>query len=192
MIPLFEMFAFVFLMSISPGPTNILSASYGKSKGFLNSLGFVTGAAIGFSGLAITIYMGLDKGIQDFPQLLTLLKYVGSIYIILLATCMVFFSEEIALGGGIKGRFLEGIFIQWVNPKSWISALSGVSYFAKTQETFAIFVTTEMIVGWVGIAFWAYTGEYISQILSTPAQQKFFSGALGISLAVVAIQTLNS
>lgn len=186
------MFIFSLVMSILPGPTNILSASYGKKNGLLNSIGFIVGAAVGFSILAITVGLGLIKGIENFPLLLDFVKYIGSIYMLLISVCLFFFDEKTALAGGVKGRFLDGFFIQWVNPKSWVSAVIGVSRFSDSFDSLAIFVLVELVVGCLCIAIWAYVGEQISKVLSSPKQQKILDGILGVSLATATLHILAS
>lgn len=192
MMPLSQMFIFSLVMSLMPGPTNIISASYGKKNGLMPSLGFIAGAAVGFSSLAITLGVGLIRAVEDFPQLMQFLKFVGSVYMIFLSACMVFYDEEAVLAGGIKGKFFDGIFIQWVNPRCWISALLAVSKFSSSQETLAVFVVIDLVVDCICIALWAYAGEQISRMLSSPAQQKVLNGTLGIALGLVAMHILAS
>ncbi|MFK7827504.1 MAG: LysE family translocator [Oligoflexales bacterium] len=190
MASFFEIFIFSLAMCIPPGPINILSAAYGKKNGFLNSIGFMFGAAIGFSILATTLGMGQIRAIEDYPQIVEILKYLGSFYMIFLSVCIIFIGEEVVLEGGVRGRFFDGIFIQWINPKSWVSAISGVSRFNNSHESLAVFISIEFVMCCIGIAVWAYAGERISQVFSSPSQQKVLNVVLAISLASLAATIL--
>ncbi|MFK7823460.1 MAG: LysE family translocator [Oligoflexales bacterium] len=189
MTPLFEIFIHSLVLCSIPGPINILSALFGKKKGLSNSLGFIAGASLGFSCLVITVGTGLVKAIDDYPQLINLLKYVGGLYIIFISVCMVFLDEE-ELTGCIKCKFFDGFFIQWINVKSWIWALFVASSFSNIRGPLIIFASIEFIVEFICLILWAYAGEQIAKIWSSPRQQKIFDTILAISLATIAILIL--
>lgn len=185
-----QMFLFVLVMSLSPGPNNILSAAYGKRKGFFKALNFVTGAAVGFALLTLILGLGTVSIFESAPLFLITLKYLGGIYLIVLAVLMIVSTDDINISGGKRGTFWEGFLIQLINPKSWLSALIGVSSFGQTNEKLIVFSLFELSVGWCSLAFWAYAGEFIARKLKTPKQQMILNGTLGISLIVVAINIM--
>ena len=186
LMPFFEIFIYSVLWYILPGPINILSAAHGKKKGLVNSFGFVTGASLAFAFLAVTVVMVRDTAIEDFPQIIVLLKYVGSFYLLFISYCMVFLDDE-ALIIWFKGTFFDGILIQWVNPKSWICALFVSSRFSNIEESLMLYGVIQFVAELVCLSVWVYAGELISRKWSSPKQQDILDISLAISLAGVAI-----
>ena len=190
MIHVVEMFIYSLSNRIPPGPVNILSASYGKKYGFLNSVSFLYGAAVGSVILTFVLGMGDINSEQDFPKFANLLKYFGGFYMIYIAISMLVHGEETTLESCVEGKFTQGVLIQWVNPKTWAIAALGLSKFGCSNESLLIYLSIEFVIACLGIAIWAFIGEQISKFFSSSWQQKMLNAFLGIALAASAIHTI--
>jgi threonine/homoserine/homoserine lactone efflux protein len=72
---------FALSMSVSPGPVNLVTFSSGLNYGFLPSLPFVAGAALGFTLLLVVVGLGLGEIVALSPVLMQLLAYAGTAFI---------------------------------------------------------------------------------------------------------------
>ena len=75
------MCAYSLSMSISPGPVNLVALTSGLNKGFRRAIPFVSGAAIGFALLLLTVGLGVGMVTTSLPLFLAILSYSGSAFI---------------------------------------------------------------------------------------------------------------
>ena len=181
-ISLFQIIAFAFTVCILPGPANILSASCGQKNGFINSLRFITGAAVGYGCLAFIIGVGHLELIQEFNLFVLIIRYCSCAYLIFLALRVITFDGKIAFLNSRENSLSEGLMVQVLNPKCWSSAILGSSSFVSSRESLMVFVFVMIIVGWIGKAIWAYAGNQISKALLNQRHQIMFNWTLGFSL----------
>lgn len=69
---------FAVSMSISPGPVNLVTFSSGLNYGFVPTLPFVAGAALGFAVLLVVVGLGLGEIVALSPVLMQVLAYAGA------------------------------------------------------------------------------------------------------------------
>lgn len=120
-----------FIVTVSPGPANIATATvamrYGRSEGLL----FGAGLSLGLAFWGLIAASGLGAVLQTSAHLLTIMKVLGGLYLLWLA----FQSGRDALRGSEakaasvkQGRwFLRGLLLNLSNPKAvvaWMAALS--------------------------------------------------------------------
>jgi threonine/homoserine/homoserine lactone efflux protein len=77
---LLAMFLFSLVMSISPGPVNMIILSSGISYGIKRTIPYVSGATFGFTLLLLFIGFGFSQFIKAYPFFLSYLAIVGSLY----------------------------------------------------------------------------------------------------------------
>ena len=79
--------------------------------------------------------LGLDVILQRYPQILPIMRVVGSIYMIWLALTIALAKpiSEMEPGGRPIGFFAAAGF-QWVNPKAWVMALSALATYARRRR----------------------------------------------------------
>lgn len=60
--------------------------------------------------------------------------------------------------------FYQGFLLQWINPKAWITCVSGVSIFSNAQNFnfLLIFISIYFIVCYISLFAWAIIGDRIS------------------------------
>ena len=98
---------------------------------------------------------------------------------------------EADLDGEARDRpsFMEGAILQWINPKSWIACLAGVSAFslAGSVERLVLYMSVYMVVGYLSVLAWGFVGAKISGFLKVGNRVKVFNYFMGASLVLVAI-----
>src|SRR5215475_8948591 len=155
---------FVVAMTITPGPNNIMITASGANFGFRRTIPHLLGIVIGFPVMTLTIGVGLGELFRTWPIVHTVLKYVGTAYLLYLA----YRIATAARGGEAQSRgrpltFLEAAAFQWANPKGWMMAVGAISAYTTVGgdpflESLIIAVTFGVIaVPAVGV--WAVFGE---------------------------------
>ncbi|MDP5082311.1 MAG: LysE family translocator [Winogradskyella sp.] len=131
------------VLAISPGPDNIYvlvqSISNGKSYGFATVCGLITGCIIHTSLLAF----GVSAIIKANESLFFFVKLLGALYLIYLAYKVFKSNDQLNLDSdsvprkSLKGLFVQGFFMNVLNPKVTIFFLAFFPgfLFSKTLST---------------------------------------------------------
>jgi len=116
-----------FLLSATPGPSMlyVLSRSVGQSRGA--GLASAVGLALGGMVLAIATAMGLAKLFEAVPQIVVVLRYIGSAYLVWLGVTMIWTARAEAQArldvNQVKQRSFasiiwQGVLVEVLNPKT--------------------------------------------------------------------------
>jgi len=175
-------------MSISPGPVNLLTLSTGINHGFRQAMPFVSGATIGFTLLLLIIGVGIGEIAASSEGFLQLLAYVGTGYICYLGFKIATAKPQLELDRDTRPGLLQGILLQWLNPKAWMACLSGVSVFnlADSETMLAVFIGLYFVICYASIASWALVGAKIKNILVAPGNLRLLNLTMGMTLILVA------
>lgn len=177
---LLAMFSLSLVMSISPGPVNMMIISSGINHGFRPTFLFISGATIGFTLLLIMIALGLSKVYEQYSDAFSILEVCGALFI-----C--YMGYKIATSKGdleVKSekqylKFHEGFLLQWLNPKAWIACISGVSMFSQSQYSLMIFITIYFFVCYASLSFWGILGQKATYFLNTNRRLQNFNMFMG-------------
>ncbi|WP_312933619.1 LysE family translocator [Pseudomonas sp.] len=179
-------------MSLSPGPVNLLVLASGVQHGFGRSLPLVSGATVGFTLLLILTGAGLSSVLTQYPLLLHVLALAGAGFIgyigYTLATC----APNQATPSQARPRFMQGFWLQWLNPKAWIACASGVALFANPEATDSLlaFVIIYFFVCYLSLAAWALLGAQAAGVLDSERRQRVFNLMLAALLIATAAYML--
>jgi len=169
---LLPIISFAFVMSITPGPNNIMLWASGANYGLRRTVPHLLGVNIGFGSLILLCGLGLGVVFETFPLFQTFLKVAGSLYLLYLA----YRIATASFGGEARAAkpfsFWEAAGFQYANPKAWVMALTVMSAFAVPQLSFiakAFLITlVVMMVNLPCISVWALFGTAISRFLKRP------------------------
>jgi threonine/homoserine/homoserine lactone efflux protein len=108
---------FVSIVSMTPGPNNLLLAASGANYGFIKTLPHMCGVIVGFAIMVVASGFGLGMILNEFPQVILPLKIMS-------VSFLLYLSWRIATGGAhvIEGKsqpltFLPAVLFQTINPK---------------------------------------------------------------------------
>ena len=182
------MSVFSFIMSISPGPINLIIVSSGASYGVKRTMSFVSGATIGFTLLLMFVGFGFIKIIQAYPVLFDYLSLAGSLFIIYIGYKIVTAPTS---GIEVKSderipKFYEGFLLQWLNPKAWIAAASGISMFSSTNNHLLAFIVIYFLICYACLSVWAILGNATTMLLKFNNGLSFFNKGMGFVLIATA------
>jgi threonine/homoserine/homoserine lactone efflux protein len=127
---LISFFIASFFLALAPGPDNFFvltfSAKYGKTLGFYTVLGLISGCFIHTTFVAF----GVSALIVSNPFLLSVLKYIGAIYLLFVAIKVYNSENEITdIRDSVNKKnkfkvFLNGFLMNMLNPKILIFFLA--------------------------------------------------------------------
>lgn len=115
----------MFLVSISPGMCMTLAMTLGLYVGIRKTLWMMLGELIGVAIVAVSSVLAVALLIVAYPILLTLLKWVGSAYLLYLGvqtwSSKMSFTNDSDVGTSItrSNLFLQGFVTAIANPKGW-------------------------------------------------------------------------
>lgn len=183
------MFLFSLVMSISPGPVNMVILSSGINYGIKKTMPYVSGATIGFTILLLCVGLVFEKIIKINPYFFTYLSLAGTLYIIYIGYKIASSKPKIEISKNDVPKFYEGFLLQWLNPKAWIACMSGASLFSSviSNRPFLTFTGIYFIVCYASLALWAIVGERISYLLNSERRIHLFNISMGMVLILLAV-----
>jgi threonine/homoserine/homoserine lactone efflux protein len=182
-----SLFAFVFVMAITPGPNNVIALSSGATFGFRATTPFMFGVCCGFPVMLLAAALGLGGLLQTIPWLYPAVKMAGVLYLLWLAW-KIATASTLGLDADAASKPLtmwQACVFQWVNPKAWILALGGVATYAAPDRfwpTVAVFAVAFIVTCWPSLAVWAGFGVLVRRVLDTPARIRAFNLAMATLL----------
>ncbi len=161
--------SFAFVMSITPGPNNIMLSASGANYGLRRTIPHMLGVSIGFASLIFFCGLGLGAVFEQFPLIQTILKVVGSLYLLYLAyrIAKASFSDDHEVRKPFT--FWEAAAFQYANPKAWVMALTTMSTLSIPHPSFVISAALTtlivIIVNLPSITVWVLFGQAIGKLL---------------------------
>jgi len=177
--------------SFSPGPNNIMTSYTAFNFGFKKAIPTMLGVIIGWTSLIILLQLGSVSIFQKFKFIQTIIKVLGSIYLLYIA-------YKISFEGTAKQKidpkpvtFLNTFFFQFVNPKSIIVGLTSISLFIDTGNNYlrdSIILTTVWFCMAIGSqSAWCLMGKYMRKFATSDKFIKNFNYSMSFLLIVCVI-----
>jgi threonine/homoserine/homoserine lactone efflux protein len=163
--------AYSVVMTVTPGPNNLLLMSSGLSFGLYRTAWHVAGILSGVLLLIALAGAGIGAVFALFPGFQGILKAVGSAYMLYLAWRLWDASGKHDVSAARPIGYLEALAFQFVNPKTWMMAMTVVAAFVPAGDGYwdrliaagLIFqiVALPCVVLWVigGASLRAWTGN---------------------------------
>ena len=188
------MFSFSLVMSISPGPVNMVIISSGASYGIRKTFPFVSGATIGFTLLLLFIGLGFYKVIELYPYFLKYLAIAGSLFIAYIGYLIASSKPQLDIKEQNKPTFIQGFLLQWLNPKAWIACVAGASLFSTSHsnQVFLTFSLVYFLVCYLSLFSWSLLGNKVTILINSEARLKLFNQLMGGLLIATACFLLYS
>lgn len=192
--------AFAFVMSITPGPNNVIALASGANFGFRRSMPFFTGVSLGFPVMLAILASGFKAVLLTAPWAFDAIRIAGVLYLLWMAW-------HIAGAGGIDGGgdqraepigVLQSALLQWVNPKAWTIAIGALAAYAAADNfwpSISAMCILFALIAWPSTAVWALFGQFVQRWLSTPARLRAFNISMALllvaSLAPIVLQLMR-
>jgi threonine/homoserine/homoserine lactone efflux protein len=180
-----------FVMSITPGPNNVMLTASGATFGFRRTLPHLFGISAGCGIQLIAVCAGLGALFSAWPVLQTALQWVGAAYLLWLGWKLLG-SSEIRQGRAAEPvSFLQAAAFQFVNPKAWVMTLSAVALFLPEGMNIvagsAYLITTMVGINLPCIAVWALFGSSLRRFLTRRPARLAFNIVMAVALGATGV-----
>lgn len=182
---------FTFVISITPGPNNVMLLHSGARFGFNPTIPHMLGISFGVSFMIFLCCMGIAGVVLHYPATDWALKIIGSLY-------MLWLSYKLWRNGAMPSNgelpdarnrtaptpltFTQATLFQFVNPKTWMIALTlSAVYLPKTGSIWfnsALACILCAIINLASISVWTRGGELLQSVLHKPRLAKLANIAI--------------
>ena len=186
---------FMFVMSITPGPNNLMLLSSGARFGLRRTLPHLLGITSGFLLVLLVTYAGVGAVILTYPSLKNGLTVACVLYLLWLGYQLLRHgtSEDVApaQAGSFAARplsFWQSTFFQLVNPKAWGAAVPAIGIVARDGLSPALALVLLLAVGLIVnppcILVWTLFGATVRPFLAIRwVHRLFYALMAGLILA---------
>lgn len=182
---------YAFVMSITPGPNNVMLTAAGANFGLRRTLPHILGISFGFGAQVAAVCGGLGILFTRWPQLQLALKWVGAGYLLFLGWQMLRSGAGQAGNAGKPITFAEAAAFQFLNPKAWVMSLTAATLFLPPElgQGLASGYVASIVtaVNLPCITAWALFGSSLGLALSRPAARRIFNWVMAAALAATGV-----
>ncbi|MGI4984811.1 MAG: LysE family translocator [Janthinobacterium lividum] len=177
---------FAMVMSITPGPNNMMLLASGVNFGFRRTVPHLFGISSGVALLTLSVGFGLGEAFRRFPRLYMVLE-VASIFYLLYLAWKIGTSDSVQARKGERRpmRFHEALAFQWVNPKAWMMVLTAVTTIRLSADfgiNALLMAAVFYLTGLPCICVWAGFGTAMRRLLSRPVWLRVFNIVMALAL----------
>jgi threonine/homoserine/homoserine lactone efflux protein len=180
-----------FVMSITPGPNNVMLTASGATFGFRRTVPHILGVSAGFSVVLLAVCAGLDALFSRWPEIQTVLRWLGAAYLIYLGWRILRSGEAKAAESRKPLTLMEAAGFQFLNPKAWVMTLTAAAMFLPRElgllTACAYMVAVMWIVNLPCITVWALFGSSLRGFLAKPTGRATFNIVMAVALAATGI-----
>ncbi|MCM3791419.1 LysE family transporter [Domibacillus indicus] len=161
-------FMYCFIVTFTPGPTNIVILSTVHNFGTKKAMEYTYGATIAF-GLLLAISALLNTLLVTIlPKILMVMQIVGSVYMFYLAY-QIYKMDTSKTAVNQTGTFMSGFLMQFLNPKVVLFTMTVIPSFIMPYYTAVPIVTISVIaitlIGFLAFVTWALFGTIFKEFL---------------------------
>ena len=181
---------FWFVTAYTPGPNNVVASYSGFNFGIKKTIPHILGVTLGFTSLVVFLTIGLVNVFKLFPIIQTILKYLGSLFLIYLAYKISFSKPSDEKKNKNPISFLDPFIFQFLNPKGVLIGIIIVSTYVEYGENYLNYATQVVLFAFLvslsSITFWTLVGKYLRKFATNEKFIKYFnyvmSGLLLLSI----------
>ena len=172
--------AFAFVTSITPGPNNLMLMASGANFGWVRTIPHLLGVGIGFMVMIVMIGGGLIQIFDIWPLTDTILKVASVLFLAYLAWKIGNAAPPSASPktSGTPLTFLQASLFQWVNPKTWVMALTAIGAYRPEGSGLIGVIIVAVIFGLVdlpSVCCWVALGTQLRRVLNVPWKLRAFN-----------------
>ncbi len=186
---------YAFVMSITPGPNNVMLTAAGANFGLRRTVPHILGISCGFGAEVAAVCAGLGIVFTRWPQLHLALKWVGAGYLLYLGWQMLRTRSAQAGSAGKPLTFVEAAAFQFLNPKAWVISLTAATLFLPPQLGQVLgsgyVATIVTAVNLPCISAWALFGSSLGLVLARPAPRRIFNWVMAAALAATGLMMVS-
>ena len=177
--------------AFTPGPNNILSSYSGFNFGFKKTIPLMLGVILGWTTMLTVMASGLIIVFQKYIFLQSIIKILGTIFLIYLAYKIAFSSTNDSENIKKPVLFFDTFLFQFINPKGVMVAMIAVSTFIDVQNNYlrdaTIVIITYFFMAVFSVSSWCLLGKYLRNFATSENFIKKFNYSMSFLLIVCVI-----
>ena len=177
--------------AFTPGPNNILSSYSGFNFGFKKTIPLMLGVILGWTTMLTVMASGLIIIFQKYIFLQSIIKILGTIFLIYLAYKIAFSSTNESENIKKPVLFFDTFLFQFINPKGVMVAMIAVSTFIDVQNNYlrdaTIVIITYFFMAVFSVSSWCLLGKYLRKFATSKKFIKKFNYIMSFLLIVCVI-----
>jgi threonine/homoserine/homoserine lactone efflux protein len=181
---------YCFIITFTPGPTNIVILSTVHNFGTKKALEYTYGATIAFGLLLVISAMLNTILVTTIPKVLIVMQIIGSYYMLYLAY-QVYKMDTSKPTVNQAGTFMSGFLMQFLNPKVVLFTMTVIPGFIMPYYTampaVAISVIAITLIGFLAFITWVLFGTIFKEFLQKHKKTVNIMMALFLVYAAVMI-----
>ena len=177
--------------AFTPGPNNILSSYSGFNFGFKKTIPLMLGVILGWTTMLTVMASGLIIIFQKYIFLQSIIKVLGTIFLIYLAYKIAFSSTNESENIKKPVLFFDTFLFQFINPKGVMVAMIAVSTFIDVQNNYlrdaTIVIITYFFMAIFSVSSWCLLGKYLRKFATSKNFIRKFNYIMSFLLIVCVI-----
>ncbi|MED4554924.1 LysE family translocator [Lysinibacillus capsici] len=179
---------YCFIITVTPGPTNIVILSTTQNYGMKRGLHFSYGSTIAFFILLVLSAFLNTLFSTWIPNVLFIMQVVGTAYMIYLAY-QIYNMDTTDASENKAGNFSSGFLMQFLNPKVVLFTMTVIPSFVlpyyNSTVALSLSVVAITIIGFIAFLLWVLFGAIFKQFLQN--HKKIVNVFMTICLVYAAI-----
>jgi len=177
--------------AFTPGPNNIIGSYSGFNFGIKKSIPLILGVTFGYTILISLVAGGLNVVFNAYPIIKTIIKIIGSVFLVYLAYKISFQSQihEKVIKNPVK--FFDTFIFQFINPKGVFAAITSISLFVELGENYFFHSLVVIVVSFfcavTSITSWCLLGKFLRRFAENKKFIQRFNYTMSLSLIVCVI-----
>jgi len=188
---------FAVVISITPGPTNLIALTLGHRYGINSAFAFIISAASAASLILLLTAQDIANIFITYPLLQQTMAWIGCTWLIWLSWKL-YWTPAIATADKsdafTRPSWIQGAGLQFINPKTWFMAMTVSSLFNTADGySFNHNLTLAIIFFFVAcntLVCWTLLGQLTRKILSSTKQNDITNKILAVLLLLSVLSAM--
>ena len=190
LVPL--IFFSLLLQRFTPGPNNIIGSYSGFNFGIKKSIPLILGVTFGYTTLITLSAGGLNVIFSAYPILKTIIKILGSFFLIYLAYKISFQTQvEKKKKLRILLNFTKHLYFNLLIPKVFFAAITSISLFVELGSNYlfhsVVVIGVSFCAAITSITSWCLLGKFLRRFSENKKFIQMFNYTMSFSLVVCVI-----
>jgi len=186
---------YTFVMSITPGPNNVMLTASGASFGFRRTVPHILGVGSGFVVQLLAVCAGLAALFTRWPSLQSALAWVGAAYLVYLGWQMLGSGDPQSRAAHQPVSFRQAALFQFLNPKAWVMTVTAATLFLPHELgpllSGAYMAGVMEAIGVPCMMVWALFGTSLKRFIGAPRGRLAFNVSMALALGVTAVMMVR-
>ena len=183
-------FSYVTVMSITPGPNNLLLATSGVNFGMRRTLPMVFGILVGCALQTVIAGVALEVLLHWMAAIRLPLTLAGCAYLLWLSWKIFRAAAPEVRSKPQPMTLLGGACFQAINPKAWLMATNVALLYSASSGVLTVMIGF-MLLNLPCILIWAALGDRLRSHLQIARKRQLFNSLMALSLVATTIWMLT-